>query len=83
MDHYENSSNFKKKRHKFLIGEFIPTKKNQLVQDFFKKLEFIEINKNNKIYKDLKKIDSKKKDKLYMMNCNNKKIPFVDVYEKN
>ena len=51
----------RKKGHKFLIGEFIPTNKNQVVKNFFKELEFTEIKNNKQFSSILSKIDNKKK----------------------
>ena len=63
----------KKNKVSFLIGEYIKTKKNILVKDFYKNLGFKEISDNKKFPKNLKKFFMRKSEKL-LANVNDLKL---------
>ena len=63
----------KKNKVSFLIGEYIKTKKNILVKDFYKNLGFKEISDNKQFPKNLKKFFMRKSEKL-LANVNDLKL---------
>jgi FkbH-like protein len=74
-----------KQKIKYLLAEYIPTPKNQVVKDFlishkFKKVKKEELKKNNK---NLCKFFLNKKSEYYIFKTNTK-IPYVkEIYENN
>jgi FkbH-like protein len=74
-----------KQKIKYLLAEYIPTPKNQVVKDFlishkFKKIKKEELKKNNK---NLCKFFLNKKSEYYIFKTNTK-IPYVkEIYENN
>ena len=72
----------KKNNFNYLIGEFIPSKKNIIVKEFLKNHKFDYLKKNNPIFDQSKKLLDTKSDK-YVISTNVNKLPFEEIYEKN
>jgi len=73
-----------KKKIKFILAQFIMTKRNQISKSFLEKNNFkrISIKKLNLNNKDIKKIISKKNKSDYYIFETTKKVPNIDIYEK-
>ena len=72
----------KKNKFNYLIGEFIPSKKNIIVKEFLKSHKFNYLKKSNPAFDKSKKFLDAKSDK-YIINTNIDKLPFEEIYEKN
>ena len=63
----------KKNKVKFLLGEYIQTKKNDLVKNLYKDLGFKKITENKQFPKNFKKFFNKKSNK-FIANVNDLKL---------
>jgi len=68
----------KKKGFKKLISEYVPSKKNQMVKDFFINNDFKHLSKDDKKYLDNFKKNSKN---LFFADINKIDIPYLDAYK--
>ena len=73
----------KANKYKFLVGEYIQTKKNSVASNFFSSLNFepLKLSNNNILKKLLKKEINSNSRKLFIISSNFKQIPFIDIYE--
>jgi len=69
--------------YKHIVGEFIPTKKNIVAEDFFQKHGFTIQDMNSTDFSNIKKITEIKNDKIYFISTDIKNIPYIDIYENN
>ena len=72
----------KKNKFNYLIGEFIPSKKNIIAKEFLKNHKFNNLKKNNPAFDKSKKLLCTKSDK-YIISTKIDKLPFEEIYEKN
>jgi FkbH-like protein len=73
----------KKRKKNYILAEFIPTKRNQIAQNFLKNNNFDKITKKkleNDI-SDLKKLSSKSSNSDYFIFDTNKNVPNIKIYE--
>ena len=83
MDFKRNNIYSKKHNYKYLIGEFIPTKKKYCCFKFFSEKGFNLMNKNHKDYSNIKKNLKLGKNKIYFAPLNKIILPNIEVYGKN
>ena len=73
----------KKKEARYLIAEFVETKRNSIALKFLDKYGFKEIDKESTIYKKFNSKASEITGKIYYLDTKNLRIPNLEIYEKD
>jgi FkbH-like protein len=72
----------KKNKARYLIAEFVDTKRNTIALQFLNEYGFVEISKENKIFQALNAKIFETKSTIYCLDTKNLDIPNIEIYDK-
>jgi len=72
----------KKNKARYLIAEFVDTKRNTIALQFLNEYGFVKISKENKIFEALNAKIFETKSTIYCLDAKNLDIPNIEIYDK-